>query len=108
MNGQVSSVVQPGQSAPLAGTSTPRKKRNTKSKPNGFSSAADANSRTIAITLPKDIVEWYEHQAATAPFEPSVQRFISWELRQLANNRQAAAELAAADDDPTMGVNDLR
>jgi len=54
--------------------------------------APDPNSRTLTITLPKEVVEWYEKEAAAAPFEPSVQKFVAWELRTWMKGEIAARE----------------
>lgn len=84
-------------------------KSSSKSNGNGAATTADSNTRTIAITLPKTVLDWFEQAASQAPFEPSVQKYIAWELRQFAKNRQNAAKLAeeVEDDDTTLGVNDL-
>lgn len=73
---------------------TAKKTRSSKSKsPNGNGTAADSNSRTVAITLPKEILDWYDQQAAQAPYEPSTQRYIAWQLRQFATASQKQLEV---------------
>jgi hypothetical protein len=93
-------VTQPSTSAPA--TSPRRTARKRTGKPNGHvatgsTPTTDSNQRTVAITLPKETLDWYTEQAAQAPFEPSVQRYIAWELRQwAAAGQQAEAQQAAA------------
>jgi len=72
-----------------ARTSGRRTHRPGKAKP-AASNDADSNSRTITITLPKDVVEWYEQQASQAPYEPSVQKYVAWQLRQLRQQMTAS------------------
>jgi hypothetical protein len=50
----------------------------------------DPNVRSLTITLPTAVAEWFEKEAAAAPFEPSVQRYIAWELRQWMAEKQEA------------------
>jgi 3-methyladenine DNA glycosylase AlkD len=40
------------------------------------------------------VYEWFETEASAAPFEPSVQKFIAWQLREM--YKQALATAAAA------------
>jgi hypothetical protein len=70
----------------------------TRKRTNGHAAAAptDPDSRTISITLPKDVAEWYEKQAAAAPFEPSVARFMAWQLREQMRERQLVEQSASA------------
>lgn len=53
---------------------------------------ANDSQRTLTITLPKEVAEWYEQQAAAAPFEPSVQRYVAWQLREWMKQQQKQAE----------------
>lgn len=91
-----------------------KKAKAKKSKPNGAASTkrtADPNYRTISITLPTDVLAWYEEKAGQAPFEPSVQKYVAWQLRQLAaqerqilgdaqNQAQRPKEAASAEEIP--------
>ena len=58
--------------------------------------STDAKHVTISITLPKNVTEWFEQQASQAPFEPSVQKYLAWQLRQLAASQQKEAEANGA------------
>ena len=98
--GAAQAVPQPGQA--VSGHRTSRKRTGkAKTAGNGqAATAADSNQRTIAITLPKETLDWYAEQAAQAPFEPSVQRYIAWELRQWAvagQQQQAEGKAAIAE-----------
>lgn len=98
--GQMANGAAPTQAAPTQAAPAPRpaaKKRNghrgrTATSMQPTAATANDSQRTLTITLPKEVAEWYEQQAAAAPFEPSVQRYISWELRELAKQRKAEAE----------------
>jgi hypothetical protein len=75
----------------------------------------DPNSRSITITLPKNVADWYTEQAAQAPFRPSVQRYVAWQVEQwmTASQQQAVSQqkkqVANLDDyEPSPGVNDPR
>jgi hypothetical protein len=89
------------QAQPLAASvtrSTSRKAKRAK-RSNGqaaTTTSPDPNIRVCSITLPKDVFERYEQAAAAAPFEPSVQRYLSWELRELDKKRQAAGQTATS------------
>lgn len=86
--------IETGAGGTVVGTVHRKKAKSKKSKPNGATAggekAADPNYRTISITLPKDVLEWYEKQAAMAP---SVQEYIAWQLRQSVMERQARRTL---------------
>jgi len=82
---------QPAQAVPSPNKTRKPTRRRT-GTPNQAASAADANSRTTSITLPKEVYDWYEQQAAAAPFEPSVQRYLAWQLRE-EWKKQTTAEL---------------
>ena len=78
---------------------TTRAKKRTSNKSNGHattSPAADSKTQTIAITLPKETIAWFEQQASQAPFEPSLQKYVAWQLRQWAASEQAAQTQAQA------------
>jgi hypothetical protein len=88
------------QAQPLAAsvTRSASKKVKTTKRSNGqaaTTTSPDPNIRVCSITLPKDVFERYEQAAAAAPFEPSVQKYLSWELRELDKRRQAVAQTAA-------------
>lgn len=74
--------------APTRQTTTRNKKNGTSRGKSANAIASDPNTRAISITLPKDVLDWYEQEAAGAPFEPSVQKYVAWELRELAKARQ--------------------
>jgi hypothetical protein len=78
-----------------AATPTRRKKRTVKPKAandGGAGRLVDENHRTVTITLPKETLAWYEQLASQAPFEPSVQKYIAWELRQLAAQHRQTSQ----------------
>lgn len=75
--------------APAPTRQTTTRKNNGTAKGKSVNAiASDPNTRVISITLPKDVLDWYEQEAAEAPFEPSVQKYVAWELRELAKARQ--------------------
>lgn len=58
---------------------------------------ADSNWPSINITLPPDVYDWLKQRAARAEFEPTLSKFVQWELRKMAKRQQAeAAEASAA------------
>ena len=59
-----------------------------RSKQSASSSAAPSDTDTVTITLSKDVLAWFEQQAAAAPFDPSVQRYLAWQLKQMAASQQ--------------------
>jgi hypothetical protein len=59
----------------------------------GTSPVADPAIYAVTIQLPKADYDYFEQQAAAAPFEPTLARYLAWQLRQQA----AAAREAAAD-----------
>ena len=77
-------VGQSGQSAPEKKSVT-RVKRTRAAKP-----AADPtpDQRTINLTLPTVTYEWFEQQAAAAPFEPTLAKYLAWQLRELEKERR--------------------
>jgi hypothetical protein len=94
--GQAAQQVQP-LAAPV--TRSASKKVKTTKRSNGqaaTTTSPDPNIRVCSITLPKDVFERYEQAAAAAPFEPSVQKYLSWELRELDKKRQAAGQTATS------------
>ena len=100
--GQAAQVEQEGRSAQQAAPATratARKRTVGAKRSNGqaaTTTSPDPNIRVCSITLPKDVFERYEQAAAAAPFEPSVQRYLSWELRELDKKRQAAGQTATS------------
>jgi hypothetical protein len=85
--GGIGQAAQQAQSPAAPVTRSASKKAKPAKRSNGqaaTTTSPDPNIRVCSITLPKDVYEWYEQQAAAAPFEPSVQRYIAWELRQRA------------------------
>lgn len=59
-----------------------------KQKKQSTAEPADPKSVTTTITLPKDVYDWYKQQAAQALFEPTTQKYMAWQLKQLMVNRQ--------------------
>jgi hypothetical protein len=110
--GQAAQVEQEGRSAQQAAPATratARKRTVGAKRSNGqaaTTTSPDPNIRVCSITLPKDVFERYEQAAAAAPFEPSVQRYLSWELRELDKKRQAAAQARVAATQPAVEVCD--
>ena len=92
------------QTAAPARTTTRKKSASRKTNGSAAATATDANNVTIAITLPRETHEWFKQAASQAPFEPSVQKYIAWELRQWAADRQKSKEEC---QDTTLGVNNL-
>lgn len=66
---------------------------NGKQRTGTSAAAADPAIYAVTIQLPKADYDYFEQQAAAAPFEPTLARYLAWQLRQ-----QAAAARAAATD----------
>lgn len=49
------------------------------------------NQRVVSITLPVETYNWLEDRARQAPYEPTLAKYLQWELREL-EKRQRAAE----------------
>lgn len=98
-------VGQPFAQEALAAETSKRKRRTSKAKhADGTGTASITNSaaasastdRSVNIVLPAATYEWFEKQAAAADYEPSLAKYLQWQLRKLEKGqRQEQAKLAA-------------
>lgn len=82
--------------------SAQRKRRAAKSKPASHATASSADStasspaaaaadRSVNIILPAATYDWFEKQAAAADYEPSLAKYLQWQLRKLEKDQRVAA-----------------
>lgn len=90
---QAAEVSEPAKS-PTAKSSVVRKKRATAARKSSTDSVAAANpdQRTVSISLPLETYNWFEEQTAKAPYEPTLAKYLQWELRELEKKQRAQAE----------------
>lgn len=85
-----------------AAASTPARRTSTRAKrtgSNGKQAAATVGpdgQHTVNITLPHATYLWFEQQAAAAEYEPTLAKYLQWQLREVEKKQRAAADTAAA------------
>lgn len=57
--------------------------------------AANPDQSSITILLPKPDYDWFSQQAREAEYEPSLAKYLQWQLRRLAKEQRTEAECAA-------------
>ena len=50
----------------------------------------DLDQRTVSVSLPLETYNWFEERATKAPYEPTLAKYLQWELRELEKTRRAA------------------
>lgn len=55
------------------------------------------DQRTVSITLPLETYNWFEERAAKAPYEPSLAKYLQWELRDLEKAQRAEEKIPIID-----------
>ncbi len=83
----------PSQAQSAAPATRGRKPRATGGKKSSPSTPTPHNPdrKQVNLTLPTTTYEWFEKQAAAAPYEPTLASYLVWQLRELEKQQRAAA-----------------